>query len=330
MQIALIRSITDKPWRSPETYQLIETSLGVRWQVHAIETRDPDELHSFLAELHEQHGQEFFVFNIAEYLDEAQKTGFLPGLLEAWDLPHLGSSAETVAIGLDKGRTKAALEASGIPTPAYFIAEKLGPALRDQAAAIGYPLIAKPNSEGGHIGVSNDSVVYDDAALEERVARILDEFDQPALVEAFVSGEGMREYSVGILEGETRLAVPMEIDFEAMPLDVDILSFEAAQNDLERTKLIEDEALRNQVTDLASRTFAAVGARDYCRVDLRADATDCYVLEINVMPGLGPHSFLPELAEQLHGLAYKDLIQRLAENSIKRQTAEREAGPPRR
>jgi len=45
----------------------------------------------------------------------------------------------------------------------------------------------------------------------------------------------------------------------------------------------------------------------------------CYVLEINIMPGLGPHSFLPEAAKEIYGLDYARFIQRLARNSMNRQ-----------
>jgi len=47
MQIALIKSFTDKPWRSPETYERIEKELSARWKLSSIETKDPSELKLF-------------------------------------------------------------------------------------------------------------------------------------------------------------------------------------------------------------------------------------------------------------------------------------------
>ena len=98
-----------------------------------------------------------------------------------------------------------------------------------------------------------------------------------------------------------------------------ILTYEAAQKDLERIKPVKDKETRDKIIDLSKRTFAAVGAHDYSRVDLRMDHRYCYVLEINIMPGLGPYSFLPEAAKDVHGLEYHQLIQKLAENSMMRQ-----------
>lgn len=322
MEIALIKSYTHKPWRSPETYQLIEDSLRERWTVAATEARQPEALHDFLEGIQMDEDKDLFVFNIAEYLDEEHKRGFLPELLEDWDLPHLGSSAEAVALGLDKAGTKAVLEQQGIPTPAYFVAEPGEPDLAARAEAIGYPLMVKPVGEGGHIGVSADSIVEDPAGLEAAVERVHAQYQQPALVEQYIGGPEMREFSVGLVDGDPPLVVPVEIDFDAMDLEVDILSYTAAQKDLERIKLVEEEEVRERIVDLARRTFEAVGARDYCRVDLRMDAKDCYVLEINVMPGLGPHSFLPEAAHDIYDLEYDQLIRRLVESSLRRQRVE--------
>jgi len=120
MEIALIKSYTEKPWRSPEIYQLIEDSLREKWHVTSINTKNPETLYNLLTRLKRECGESIFVFNIAEYLDEKNKTGFLPALLEEWKIPHLGSSAEAIAVGLDKARTKELLIEKRVPTPPVF------------------------------------------------------------------------------------------------------------------------------------------------------------------------------------------------------------------
>ena len=319
MEIALIKSYSNKPWRSSETYELIEDSLREKWRVRSIHTKNPVALFGFINQLKHDGGKQVFVFNIAEYLDEGKKTGFLPDLFEDWKIQHFGSSAKTIAIGLDKARTKDILIEHQIPTPRYFVANRGELEISDRAEKIGYPLIAKPISEGGHNGIQKDSIVYDDANLKKIINRIFDDFHQPALVEEYITGKGMREFSVGIIDGEIRLFTPIEIDFEAMSGNNEILSFESAQKDIERTKPMLDIKIRNEIIDLASKTFNAVGAHDYGRVDLRMNDTGCYVIEINIMPGLGPHSFLPEAAKDIHAIEYGQLIQKLTENSLQRQ-----------
>ena len=319
MNVVLIKSYTDKPWRSPETYRLIEDSLQEQWDVASIAPATEEVLHDFLTQQRRGDSTLPFVFNIAEYLDEENKVGFLPGLLDEWQVPHLGSSAETVAIGLNKARTKALLDANQIPTPGYFVAHDERVDLERRAENLAYPLIVKPLLEGGHIGISEKSIVYNTADLRAAINHVVENYEQPALVEEYITGEGMREFSVGVIENGARILTPIEIDYASMNVEEKILSYEAAQKDLERIKLVEDEATRNEISDLAARTFAAVGASDYSRIDLRMNHTGCYVLEINIMPGLGPHSFLPDAAKQIHDLEYDELIQSLAESAIRRQ-----------
>lgn len=318
MEIALIKSYADKPWRSPETYQLIEDSLREKWHVHTIHTKNPGTLYKFLARLKRESTEGIFVFNVAEYLDEENKTGFLPALLEEWKMPHLGSSAEAITIGLDKAKTKAILNKEHIPTPRYFVAGRKDNENRSFAEKIGYPLIVKPTREGGHVGINNDSIVYDNTELDTIINRIFDSYHQPALVEEFITGKAMREFSVGIVDGDIKLFTPIEIDYESMDVKKEILSYELEQKDLERIKLVPDTKIRDEIIKLSERTFAAVGARDYSRVDLRMNQTECYVIEINIMPGLGPQSFLPKAAKDIYALEYDQLIQRLVEDSMHR------------
>ncbi|MGC9396225.1 MAG: D-alanine--D-alanine ligase family protein [Anaerolineae bacterium] len=319
MNLVLIKSYTDKPWRSPETYQLIEDSLQEKWGVTSITPSSQESLHNFLEQQRQQNGKPVFVFNVAEYLDEENKAGFLPALLDDWQVPHLGSSAETVTIGLDKARTKALLDANQIPTAGYFVADDDRVDLESHTENLTYPLIVKPLLEGGHIGISEASIVYNADELRKAIHHVVENYEQPALVEEYITGEGMREFSVGIIDNGTRILTPIEIDYASMDVEEKILSYEAAQKDLERIKLVEDEAMRDEINDLAARAFDAVGASDYSRVDLRMNQTGCYVLEINIMPGLGPQSFLPDAAKQIHDLEYGELVQSLAENSMRRQ-----------
>jgi D-alanine-D-alanine ligase len=128
----------------------------------------------------------------------------------------------------------------------------------------------------------------------------------------------MREFSVGVIGGRGRLFTPVEVDWGAMPAGLRILSWEAAQRDLERVQPVRDPGTAALLNDLAARTFDAIGALDYARVDIRMDGGACFVLEVNIMPGLGPHSFLPMAARELHGLDYGALVRRLAEEAMLR------------
>lgn len=319
MEILLVQSYTDKPWRSPTTFQQIEEGLKEKWPVHTIHTTSPSTLIDYVKALQLETDGSLFVFNIAEYLDEENKSGFLPALLDDLDIPHLGSSASAVELGLNKGETKNLLIQQGVPTPPFFVIKNQDDPLNPQIDQVGFPMIVKPLSEGGHIGINGDSIVHDIHSLKKVSQQILNDLDQPALVEAYIGGPHMREFSVGILDGLPRLFTPIEIDFNAMNNNEQILSYDAAQDDLEEIKVLPQGMLLDTIIDRTARTFDIVGGADYSRVDLRMDDSDCYVLEINMMPGLGPSSFLPQAAKDIHGLEYPELIQKMAQHSMDRQ-----------
>lgn len=319
MEILLIRSYTDKPWRNQSTFDQIESGLKEKWTVNAIHTTSPSTLITFIKELQIETHNNLFVFNIAEYLDEDDKFVFLPALLDDLNVPHLGSSAKTARLGLDKVETKKWLLEQGVPTPRFFVIREGDELLDSRINQLGFPLIVKPVYEGGHIGIHEDSIVHDISSLKRVSHRILRSLHQPALVEEYIGGTNMREFSVGILDGTPRLFTPIEIDFNAMDNHQRILSYEAAQDDLEQIKPIPEGDLLDVIIDRAERTFEIVGGADYGRVDLRMDDSDCYVLEINIMPGLGPSSFLPQAAQDIHGLEYGQLIQKIVQYSMDRQ-----------
>ncbi len=316
MEVVLIKSYTNKAWRSPDTYQRIEASLREKWQVHVLAETDAGILRDKLKKLQQEKGSQLFVFNIAEYVDEEAHTGFIPAMLEELGLPHLGSNAPAIRVGLDKAAAKELFLQHDVPTPDFFVVEQDLQEILEIDEPLEYPMIVKPLHEGGHIGIDEDSIVYDEQHLEQAVERVLGEYTQPAIVETYIDTNGMREFSVGVLEGDPNIYVPIEIDFDAIGGGEEILSYDLAQNDLEEIKLVADTPTRQKINRLAGDAFEAVGARDYSRVDIRMNRTGYYVLEINTMPGLGPHSFLPQAAQDILDQDYAHFIQKLTERSI--------------
>jgi len=139
------------------------------------------------------------------------------------------------------------------------------------------------------------------------------------LVEKYVTEHNMREFSVGIIGNENKILLPIEIDYESMQVETRILSGTAAQKDLEKVKLLKcEEKLKQNICNMAIQTYNAINCKDYCRVDIRLNNTGLYLLEINIMPGLGPVSFLPFAAKEIVNLDYPSLIELLVKESMNR------------
>jgi len=317
MHIILIKAFNNKPWRSPETYRRIESALKAEFEtVSIVIAENGTQLKS---ELKMYSGKSsLFVFNIAEFTDGTD-AAFIPRILEELGLPQLGSSCETILNGLNKAKTKELAMKTGVPTPDFFLVNQFSRSWIKQAEEIGYPVIIKPNFGGGHIGIEDDSIVCDSKQFIETLKMSLQSFDEPMIVEKYIVEENMREFSVGIVGNETRIVLPLEIDYDNMQVQTKILSGTTTLKDLEKVKLLRGEKkLEAEICNMANLTYDALKGSDYCRVDLRMNNTGLYLLEINIMPGLGPLSFLPFAAKEIKGLDYPHLISFLTKESMKK------------
>ncbi|MRR36386.1 D-alanine--D-alanine ligase, partial [bacterium] len=71
--------------------------------------------------------------------------------------------------------------------------------------------------------------------------------------------------------------------------------------DLYRTLLAEGE-----------KAHRALGCAGYSRVDfLVAEGGECYLLEVNTLPGMTALSLLPEIAQKEAGIGFEELVERI-------------------
>ena len=80
----------------------------------------------------------------------------------------------------------------------------------DHSHDIAFPLIVKPCSEDGSIGIDMGSVVGSVKELMERIHYIHEEFDGPALIEEYIEG---RELYAAVLGNDSPEVLPLiELD----------------------------------------------------------------------------------------------------------------------
>ena len=132
-------------------------------------------------------------FNICEGHFGDSREAQVPAILEMLRIPYTGSRLLTLALALDKPMTKRILSYHGLPTPLFQAFERedepLDPELK-------FPLFVKPSREGTGMGVSAQSIVYDEDQLRRQLHRIFERYNQSALVERFIQG---REVTVGMV-----------------------------------------------------------------------------------------------------------------------------------
>lgn len=255
-------------------------------------------------------------FNIAEGLHGEHREAQVPAILESLRVPFTGSNSITLALALDKAKTKQILASEGIPTPSW----QLFPApTTPLSPRLEFPLIVKPNREGSSKGIWRESVVGDEASLRRQVSRVYERYRQEVLVEEFVDG---RELTVGVI-GEDVLPI-LEMDFAPCRASGEFFytwRVKEFQGDSAMglapalhcpARLTPQTAAG--VQRVAMRAHRALGCVDFSRTDvrLRADGTP-FVLEVNPLPGLSPLDSNFPVMTSAAGLSHQALIQRIVE-----------------
>jgi len=262
------------------------------------------------------------VINLCEgFLGRPQLEANVAAAFELLGIPFTGNDSQTLALCLNKFKTKAVLKSCGLPTASSQLV--FSP---DQKVDLSFPLIVKPNSEDASLGIHSDSVVYDPENLEKQVQKTIDLYQQPVLVEEYIDG---REFNVAVLDNHTPQALPVsEIDFRQMPEGLPcICSYEA--------KWFEDhilynstppicpasveDSLRSKLQETALAAYQAVGGRDYARVDFRMSKDGrLSILEVNPNPDISLDAGYAR-ALKASGTEYKIFWALMIENAMKRK-----------
>jgi D-alanine-D-alanine ligase len=259
------------------------------------------------------------IFNLFEgFAGQPETEAMVAGMMTVLGKTFTGSPAPTLALALDKAKTKELLIASGLATPGYQV-------LRPESVesfALSYPCIVKPVAEDASHGLTQDSVVNNPVTLSEQVEKICTNYGGRALVEEFLDG---RQISVTVMGNRKPIVLFIsEIIFTLPPELPRIFTFGAKwlEKDIyyDRTTpvcpAVVDEDLRVQLSDMSIATYKLLGCRGYARVDLRLDAHgNPYVLEVNPNPDIA----IPSWSESGSGIPYPQIIKRIVDLAFDRE-----------
>jgi D-alanine-D-alanine ligase len=241
-------------------------------------------------------------------------------LIERMGFMHTGASADSIELCINKPRCKESLKRHGVPTPRYQVFEA---AERD--FQLEFPVIVKPSVEDASMGIDLCSVVSNREDLFNRVAYIVREYQQPAIVEQFIGG---RELAVAIWGNEIVEILPIaEDDFSAIPDPLQhVLTYESKwkpespyfQNIPSRVPASLTRREEQVVRKVAEDSFRATGLRDLGRVDIRFNNGIPYVIDINELPDLSPDAGFWN-SVRATGLTYPQMIERVLLHALKRE-----------
>jgi len=261
--------------------------------------------------------QPHVVFNLLEeFRGQGHYVPFILGYLELMRQPFTGCNPRGLLLADDKALTKQILRHHRVRTPDFAVFPR-GRAVR-KPQRLRFPLIVKSATEHGSVGISQASIVYDDAKFVERVQFVHDKVQTAAIAEEFIEG---RELYVGVLgnhrlntlpiweltfakmaDGAARIAT-YKVKWDAKYQDAVGLNSGPAKN------LPDDVTV--QIKRIAKRVFRLLGLSGYARLDLRlTDDGRVYLLEANPNPDLAHDEDLAQSAVHA-GIEYEPFVEKL-------------------
>lgn len=231
--------------------------------------------------------------------------GVIQGLLEILGFPYTGSGVLASAIAMDKVKSKLIWQRLGLNTAEFeFISTDT-----DWQGLINKfgKVVVKPVNGGSSLGIA----IVDNAADLEKQYQSALAFDSDVIAEKFISGT---EYSTGVLGDELFPTVQLETPRE-------FFDYEAKYED-ENTKYICPPELSSEklseLESLVKEAYDSLGCTGLARIDLMQEGDgDFYLLELNTIPGMTNHSFVPMAAKQV-GISFDELVLRILDYEIER------------
>ena len=263
------------------------------------------------------------VFNIAEGLRGFGREAQVPALLEAHDIPYTFSDPLVMSLSLHKGHTKRVIRDAGVPTPDFFVVED---GRQIDPVSFAPPYFVKPVAEGTGKGITPSSIIRRPEDIRPRCVELIDTYQQPVLVEAFLPG---REFTVGLLgTGAATVAIgTIEVHLRAAaePLIYSYLNKENCE-ELVDYRLVDSatDATVRKAETIALHAWRVLGCRDAGRIDIRCDDRgNPQFMEVNPLAGMHPeHSDLPIICSRI-GMPYQTLIEKIMASACRRMTAQR-------
>ncbi|MFC2085314.1 ATP-grasp domain-containing protein, partial [Bacteroidota bacterium] len=307
-------------WDEWETIEAIKNALEINSDVILIEAN----LEAFSKLKSEKPD---IVFNIAEGFNGVSRESQIPAILDLINIPYTGSDALTLAICLNKARTKEILSYHKISTPSFTVIdskEKL------KSLDLNLPIIFKPIAEGSSKGIFNNSLIFNYDQVNGLLNERMEKYMQPFIVEEYLPG---REFTVSIIGNgkEIEILPIVEMNFNCLPTNIHhIYSYETKwildspehQLDLYKCPANLDSNLEKHIHNIAMNTYKILDCKDWCRIDIRLDANNSpNIIEVNPLPGILPdpknNSCFPKAARTA-GYRYDQMINKVLESALKR------------
>lgn len=254
-------------------------------------------------------------FNIAEGFASRNRESLVPCLLEIYNLPYTGSDSYGMALTLNKYHTKILAKSLDILTPNGMCFKTVTDKILDFAEYIGFPLILKPNSEGGSMGLY---LVQNADELVKKSDFLIKRYGFELLIEEYIEGREITVPIIGNRLDAKALGVVAVLHEDGQDISLYDNNLKHIDNVINTLEHGLNENTINILIRSSLELHRALDLYDYSRMDFRVTSDgQTYFLEANPMPSLCRDGSFEQCGKAL-GMEYYEIIGKILDSAIKR------------
>lgn len=255
------------------------------------------------------------IFNIVEGFGSRNREAILPSLLELYQIPHTASDVYGMSINLNKHHTKILTSFLGIPVPKGICFDKLSEEILNQISGLKFPLVLKPNCEGGSMGLY---LIHSLKEFIEKAEFLINTYSFELLAEEYIEGVEITVPIIGNGEETEALGVVTILNEDETNINLYDNSLKQIDNVINTPTFAFGDDLKEKIMEYSVNIHNFFHLQDYSRMDFRISADgEPYFLEINAMPSLCRGGSF-EQCGKLMGMSYYQIIGKIIETARKR------------
>lgn len=255
------------------------------------------------------------IFNIAEGFGSRNREALIPSLLELYQIPHTASDTYGMCLNLNKQHTKILVDSLGISVPKGFCFKNMDNEILDKISSLTFPLVLKPNCEGGSMGLYLIDSMED---LIEKSMYLIDTYSYELLVEEYIEGSEITVPIIGNGATTKALGVVTILNEDYSDIELYDNSLKYIDNVINSTDFKYSQHIKKKLMEDSVRIHNYFDLHDYSRMDYRVKPNgELYFLEINAMPSLCRGCSFEQCGKLL-GLSYYEIIGEIVNAAKKR------------
>ena len=201
---------------------------------------------------------------------------------------------DTYELVKDKAKLAIFLLDNGIRVPHQYRQDF---ALRD-----GDTYFVKPRYGSDSIGITELNICHNVEEIRLQYDSLDPNHEGNAIIEDFIDG---REFTVVCLNGTSLRTFVMEVNCTAKG---GIQTYDSKKNYMEVGAKVYGE-INDKAKKIAADVFTCLGIKHHVRIDMRSDEEgNLYVIDVNLLPGLGPIGDLARCLLLTENMSYIDAL----------------------